>query len=29
MLSSAKNINIACRNLNHFIKKIMLPYFGY
>jgi len=24
-----KNINIACRNLNLFIEKILLPYFGY
>jgi nucleoside phosphorylase len=29
MIVSAKNITKACRNLNHFIKKIILPYFGY
>jgi nucleoside phosphorylase len=29
IVSSSKNINIACRNLNQFIKKILLPYFGY
>jgi len=26
---SYKNINIACRSLNQFVKKILLPYFGY
>jgi nucleoside phosphorylase len=29
MLISGKNITKACRNLNYFIKKIILPYFGY
>ena len=29
MYNGLKNINTACRNLNHFIKKIILPYFGY
>ena len=26
---SYKNINIACRSLNQFVKKVLLPYFGY
>ncbi len=29
IIRSYKNINIACRNLNLFIEKILLPYFGY
>jgi adenosylhomocysteine nucleosidase len=29
MLVSGKNITKACRNLNYFINKTMLPYFGY
>ena len=29
MIASAKNISKACSNLNYFIKKILLPYFGY
>ncbi|MHB1253281.1 MAG: phosphorylase family protein [Candidatus Humimicrobiaceae bacterium] len=29
IINSYKNINIACRNLNQFVKKILLPYFGY
>jgi nucleoside phosphorylase len=29
MIISGKNIAKACRNLNYFIKNIILPYFGY
>jgi len=29
IIDSYKNINIACRSLNQFVKKILLPYLGY
>ncbi|MHB1346884.1 MAG: 5'-methylthioadenosine/S-adenosylhomocysteine nucleosidase family protein, partial [Candidatus Humimicrobiaceae bacterium] len=28
IISSYKNIDISCRNLNLFVKKVLLPYFG-